>query len=563
MPLFGLLDQHADALRPGAGDRPRGGRRHRGRGERRAHLDRAGHDAREATRAGDGRGVGAGHRASRWCSSAVFVPVAFMPGITGQLYHQFALTIAFSVAALGVQRADAQPGAVRRCCSAHEGRAAPGCVRSAGSTAAFELDHARATAACSALRPARRCSARRRSRRASAADVLPLPDRAQRLRPRRGPGLLHRQRPAARRRVARAHRRGGQQIEDSAAWSTAGHRGRHRHRRLVDRFTGTTGRTWRRLRAPEAVVERKAPRAQPPVVRPSSAPARRHPRARVVVAFSPPPIRGLGADGRLQLHDPGPRRRRSTSSTPATRDVHRGRASKRPELAGAVHDLPRRRARSSASTSIATRRKTLGVPIADVFATLQAYLGGLYVNDFNASAGCTACYVQAERDVPRRRRGHRRCLRPHRDGARWCRSSTLVTLSPSPGRAHQPLQPVSRRRDQRQRRARATARARRIAAMEEVARGLPAGMGYEWTGIAFQEQRGGQRAIIFALSVVLRVPRPGGAVRELVAAVRRHPGGAAGAPRRARWPELRGLANDVYGQIGLVMLIGLAARTRS
>ncbi len=45
--------------------------------------------------------------------AAVFIPTAFIPGITGRLYQQFALTIAISVVDLGVQRALAEPGAVR------------------------------------------------------------------------------------------------------------------------------------------------------------------------------------------------------------------------------------------------------------------------------------------------------------------------------------------------------------------------------------------------------------------------------------------------------------------
>ncbi len=45
---------------------------------------------------------------------AVFVPVAFLPGVTGQLYNQFALTIAISVGDLGLQLADLEPGLERR-----------------------------------------------------------------------------------------------------------------------------------------------------------------------------------------------------------------------------------------------------------------------------------------------------------------------------------------------------------------------------------------------------------------------------------------------------------------
>ena len=52
------------------------------------------------------------------CSIAVFVPVSFFPGSTGRLYQQFALTIAFSIAHLGLQRADAFARPVRASCCA-------------------------------------------------------------------------------------------------------------------------------------------------------------------------------------------------------------------------------------------------------------------------------------------------------------------------------------------------------------------------------------------------------------------------------------------------------------
>ena len=90
-----LLPQHPIAVRAGAGHRHRGGRRDRGGRERRAQH-----------RAGP---VAHGTRPTRrWTRSAgpiiaialvlcaVFVPVAFLSGITGQFYRQFALTIAFS-----------------------------------------------------------------------------------------------------------------------------------------------------------------------------------------------------------------------------------------------------------------------------------------------------------------------------------------------------------------------------------------------------------------------------------------------------------------------------------
>jgi Cation/multidrug efflux pump len=53
--------------------------------------------------------------------SAVFIPTAFVPGITGRLYQQFAVTIAVSVIFLGFQRSNAEPGAFGAASSAQKG----------------------------------------------------------------------------------------------------------------------------------------------------------------------------------------------------------------------------------------------------------------------------------------------------------------------------------------------------------------------------------------------------------------------------------------------------------
>ena len=65
--------------------------------------------------------------------AAVFIPTAFIPGITGRMYQQFAVTIAIVGADLGVQRAHAEPGALPRCSCGRGRRCA---VRSAPSSAA-------------------------------------------------------------------------------------------------------------------------------------------------------------------------------------------------------------------------------------------------------------------------------------------------------------------------------------------------------------------------------------------------------------------------------------------
>ena len=107
---LGLLAQQPVAVRAGAGDRHRRGRRDRRRRERRA-LDRAGLRAARGGVQGDGRGDRPPSSPSRSGLSAVFIPVAFISGITGQFYRQFALTIAVATLISRVQLADAQPRA--------------------------------------------------------------------------------------------------------------------------------------------------------------------------------------------------------------------------------------------------------------------------------------------------------------------------------------------------------------------------------------------------------------------------------------------------------------------
>ena len=90
-----LLHQHAHAVRPGARHRHRGGRRDR-RGRERGAEHRAGALSPRRRRTGPWRRSRGPIIAIALVLCAVFVPVALLPGFTGQFYRQFALTIAFS-----------------------------------------------------------------------------------------------------------------------------------------------------------------------------------------------------------------------------------------------------------------------------------------------------------------------------------------------------------------------------------------------------------------------------------------------------------------------------------
>jgi HAE1 family hydrophobic/amphiphilic exporter-1 len=100
-----------------------------------------------------------------------------------------------------------------------------------------------------------------------------------------------------------------------------------------------------------------------------------------------------------------------------------------------------------------------------------------------------------------------------------------------------------------------------ISAMEQLAKQLPAGYGYEWTGISLEEiQSGAQSFLLFGLGLLVVYLTLSAQYESFVLpfiillAVPMAVLGALG----AQW--LRGLQNDVYCQIGLVMLIGLASK---
>ena len=144
--------------------------------------------------------------------AAVFIPTAFIPGITGRMYQQFAVTIAVSVLISAFNALTLSPALSALLLRPRQRDARPARARSSvASTACFDArDRAATSSACGHLirksafvddPPAR--SSRRPCRRPHG------PPASRRLRPGRGPGLLLRQRPASAGRVARPH--GGRQ----------------------------------------------------------------------------------------------------------------------------------------------------------------------------------------------------------------------------------------------------------------------------------------------------------------------------------------------------------------
>ena len=205
--------------------------------------------------------------------------------------------------------------------------------------------------------------------------------------------------------------------------------------------------------------------------------------------------------------------------------------------------------------------KLAGVPMADVFSTMKAYTGSVYVNDFNMFNRIYRVYVQAE--APYRESQHNIDLYFVRgaDGSMiplTALGTTSYTTGPGSIKRFNMFNSAVIRGAT----ANGASSGQVMAILEKVAREkLPDNIGVEWSGLSYQEkQAGGQTGIILAL-VFLFVFLFLAALYESwsvpIAVLISLPVAVLGAYAGV---TLCGLENDTYFQIGLVMLIGLAAK---
>ena len=202
---------------------------------------------------------------------------------------------------------------------------------------------------------------------------------------------------------------------------------------------------------------------------------------------------------------PAARCRSSTSTARKIMDAAR----QRPELAATFTGFRPGVPQLDAQVDRA-KAKALGVPLSDVFSSLQIFLGSLYVNDFNAFGRVYRVQLQAEpsfRASPERRRAALRAEpargeRPARaDGAA---EHARHREADHRARHHLPLQPLSLGRDRRRHRAR---RQLRPGHRGHAGRWRAASCRRAWptsgSGLAFQEIEAGSRAgFVFALSAL-------------------------------------------------------------
>jgi len=208
-----------------------------------------------------------------------------------------------------------------------------------------------------------------------------------------------------------------------------------------------------------------------------------------------------------------------------------------------------------------TKAKTLGVPLTSVFNTMQAYLGSAYVNDFNKFGRTWQVQVQADHEF-RNKPEDIRQLDVRDAMGNMVPLGTLISVD-------QILGPQTIQRYNLYPSASITGAAapgfssgQALDLMEQLADNkLPPSMGYEWTGMSYQERQVGSEAIlVFALAIVLVFlvlaaqyeswTSPSAVILVVPLAVL----GTVIALM------MRGMDNNVYTQIGIVLLIALASK---
>jgi HAE1 family hydrophobic/amphiphilic exporter-1/multidrug efflux pump len=283
----------------------------------------------------------------------------------------------------------------------------------------------------------------------------------------------------------------------------------------------------------------------------------------LILAFNAPSIRGLGSTGgfSVQLQDPSGG---DFTRFAAVAEEFVTKAREHPAIAAASTSF-----RVSAPRLYATvdreRAKALGVPISEVFDTMQAYFGNLYINDFMKFGRVYRVQTEAPpeyRSNPddiskvfvRAQNGTSHTMIPLDSVV-----STKFTSGPDPVTHFNGFNTALVLGGA----APGYSSGQALDALQQVANEvlIPQGYAIDWSGMSYQErQAGGKSTLVFAfalLMVFLVLAAMYESWSVPFAVILAVPFGILGA-LLAVWA--RGLTNDIYFQIGLVTLIGLAAK---
>jgi hydrophobic/amphiphilic exporter-1 (mainly G- bacteria), HAE1 family len=278
----------------------------------------------------------------------------------------------------------------------------------------------------------------------------------------------------------------------------------------------------------------------------------------IVFATLPPAVQGLGRFGGFQFV------------------VQDQAAHKLEDLAGAtqgmIRDSRQRKGLVALNTPFTAndpqymvtidreKAKSLHVPLSQITDTLGVYMGSAYVNDFDFNNRSYRVYVQADKQFRATAKDMKQFYVRSDTGA-MVPLDNLINISQTTTPQVISHYNLFRSAEIDGSAAPGYSSGQAIAAMEDLAKKLPQGFSYSWTGLSLEElQAGGTSLILFGLGTLVVYLTLSAQYESFVLpfivllAVPMALLGALG----AQW--IRGLQNDVYCQVGLVMLVGLSSK---
>jgi multidrug efflux pump len=278
-----------------------------------------------------------------------------------------------------------------------------------------------------------------------------------------------------------------------------------------------------------------------------------------VVMFPPPPVQGLGTTGgfKLQLEDRGSLGIKGLDDAVK---AFMAKAHQAPELAGMFSSFQVNVPQLYADID-RTKARQLGVPVTDIFDTMQIYLGSLYANDFNKFGRTYSVRVQADAAF-RARAEDVGALKVRSTSGEMVPLSALMKVTPTFGPERAMRYNGFLSADINGGAAPGYSSGQAQEAIKRIAaETLPPGVRYEWTDLTYQEIIAGNSALwIFPISILLVFLVLAAQYESLtlpLAILLIVPMGLLAAMTGV-WAS--GGDNNVFTQIGLMVLVGLSAK---
>ena len=278
-----------------------------------------------------------------------------------------------------------------------------------------------------------------------------------------------------------------------------------------------------------------------------------------IAMFPPPPVNGLGSTGgfKLQIED------RGGLGYKALDDASKAflaKAYQTPELAGLFSSFQINVPQLYADLD-RVKAQQLGVSVTDVFETLQIYLGSLYVNDFNAFGRTYSVRVQADAAF-RAKPEDIGQLKVRSQSGEMIPLSVLMKVDGTTGPERTTRYNGFLAADINGAPAPGFSSGQAQAAIETIAKEtLPQGISFEWTDLTYQQiLAGNSSVVVFPLALLLVFLVLAATYESLmlpIAIIMIVPMGVLAA-LTGIW--LTGGDNNIFTQIGLVVLVGLSAK---